>query len=71
MQNDKSESNVNVQGSTMKRYDVGLIKRKAMGSHLDSEGPSLSLRVQTLVSKTQQDLETRRRPTVEPVTLDL
>lgn len=42
-----------------------------MYSHLDSEGPSLPLRVQTLVPEIQQDLETRQRPTVEPVTLDL
>lgn len=39
--------------------------------HLDSEGPSLSLWVQTLISEIQQDLEMRQWPTVEPVTLDL
>lgn len=43
----------------------------SMESHLDSEGPSLPLWIQTLVSKTQQDLETRQRTTVESITLDL
>lgn len=42
-----------------------------MDSHLDSEGLSLPLWVQTLVSETQQDLETRQRPTMKPITLDL
>lgn len=42
-----------------------------MYSHLDSEDPSLPLWVQTIVPKIQQDLETRKWPTVEPVALDL
>lgn len=40
-------------------------------AHLDSEGAPLPLRIQTLVSKTQQDLEARRRPAVESVALNL
>lgn len=42
-----------------------------MYSHLDSEDPSLPLWVQTIVPKIQQDLETRKWPTVEPIALDL
>lgn len=43
----------------------------SMCSHLDSEGSSVPLRVQTLVPKAQQDLEAWRRSTVEPEALDL
>lgn len=40
-------------------------------THLDSEGAPLPLRIQTLVSKAEQDLEARRRPPMEPVALNL
>jgi len=42
----------------------------SVDSHLDCGGPSWPLQVQTLVSKVQEDLETRQRPAVEPVALD-
>lgn len=43
----------------------------SMDSHLNSERPSLPQWIQTLISKAQQDQETRQRTTMESITLDL